>query len=44
MEARGAIVLNATDTVLENSRKTDGRRYGEDLTRTEIVDFNQNAG
>jgi hypothetical protein len=43
VEARGAIVLNGTDRVLENGCKTDGRRYGEDLTRTEIVDFYQNA-
>jgi hypothetical protein len=32
-----------TDMLLENRCKTDGRRYGEELTRTEIVDFYQNA-
>jgi hypothetical protein len=41
--ARGAIVLNGTDRVLENGCETDGRRYDEDLTRTEIVDFYKNA-
>jgi hypothetical protein len=43
VEARGAIVLNGTDRVLENGCKTDGQPVGGDLIRTEIVDFYQNA-
>jgi hypothetical protein len=31
--------VDETDRLLENGCKTDGRRYSEDLTRTEIVDF-----
>jgi hypothetical protein len=41
VEARGAIVLDGTDRILENGCNTDGRRFAEDLTRTEIAAFYQ---